>query len=373
MTPQLPSREEVADLLNWAPDHGVLSVCIHVEPGDRGQTWHAELRAALRELEGEAEGSRRAAIRSAAKRILARFPDGGHPPAERGQIGFIEAGEEGREAWYSSRLGPERTGVVHRPRAAIMPLLAAVDDGRARGVAIVSNERVRLARWEAGALEERTAFELETMQLDWRERKSNAPPNPAREQGVSSSGRDRFGDRLEHNRKRFLHEVGRLIADRANRLGVAEVLALGPRELTRELEHGMNGHAALHVDELDNHDLISAPLGRLEERITELVCERNARRQLELIQAARERAAADQRAALGPAPIADALVEGRVEHLLIDRDGRIEATARDGSGSVSAEWLVERALETSATITALDGEAGDAVRDVGGAAALLRY
>lgn len=372
MTPHLPSREEAADLLTWAPDHGVLSVCIRVEPGDRSQAWHAELRGELRDLEGEAKPPERNAIAAAAKRILARFPDGGHPPGERGQIGFVEAAEGGREAWYSSQLGPERTAVVHRPRPAIMPLLAAVDDGRARGVAIVSNERVRLARWEAGALEERTAFELETFQRDWRERKANAPPNPAREQGVSSSGRDRFDDRLEHNRKRFLHEVGKLIADRANRLGVAEVLALGPRDLTRELEHGMDGNATIHVDELDNHDFISAPIGRLEDRVTELVRGRNARRQLELVETARDRAAAGQRAELGPGPIAEALVEGRVEHLLIDRDGRIEAAERDGA-SVSAEWLVERALETSATITALDGDAADAIRSVGGAAALMRY
>ncbi|HEY8466526.1 MAG TPA: VLRF1 family aeRF1-type release factor [Solirubrobacterales bacterium] len=373
MTPHLPSREEVADLLAWAPEHGVLSVCVRVEPGDRSQGWRAELRGALREVEDAAERPARRALAAAAKHVLERFPEGGHPPGESGQIGFVEVGGEGRAAWYSSRLGPEKTTVVLRPRPAVMPLLAALDEGRPRGVAIVSGERVRLARWEAGALIERTSFELETLQLDWRERKAKAPANPAREQGVSSSGHDRFDDRLAHNRKRFLHEVGRLIAERANRLGVTEIFALGPRDLARELEHGMNGKATVHVEELDHHDLISVPLGDLEERVTELVCERNARRQRELMELALERGGGKRRAALGPAAVAEALAQGRVEHLLIDRYGRLEPTGENGRRDISAEWLVERALATSARVTALDGDADEAIRQVGGVAALLRY
>jgi len=98
MTPHLPSREEVADLLAWAPEHGVLSVCVRVEPGDRSQGWRAELRGALREVEDAAERPARRALAAAAKHVLERFPEGGHPPGESGQIGFVEVGGEGRAA-----------------------------------------------------------------------------------------------------------------------------------------------------------------------------------------------------------------------------------------------------------------------------------
>jgi hypothetical protein len=415
MAPHLPSRQDVARLLSWSPEHGVVTVWVRVEPGERGQPWRQELRGHLRELIAAAERPQRALLERTAKRILARFPEGGNPPGERGQIGFVEVGGE-REEWHSTRMPPPETGVALRPRPAIMPLLAALDEGRARAIAIVSGERVRLALWQAGALEEVEAFELETLAGDWRERKAMRPPDPAREQGVSSSGRDRYDQRLEHNRKLFLVEVGRLIGARARALGVREVLALGPRELTAELEHGLGSDGSLHAEELDHRDLISASLAELEGRVTELVRERSERRQLELIATAIDRAGADLRAALGPEPIAHALVEGRVEHLLIDRSGAMPAARGDGTlaaaagssagapagssperrpgadeasayleqrgpgaprGGVparpSAEWLIERALETSATITTLSGEAAERARAVGGVAALLRY
>jgi hypothetical protein len=353
-----------------------------VEPGERGQPWRQELRGHLRELVAGSERPLRALLERTAKRVLARFPEGGHPPGERGQIGFVEVGGE-REEWYWTRIPPPETGVALRPRPAIMPLLAALDEGRARAIAIVSGDRVRLALWEAGALEELDAFELATFARDWRERKAMRPPDPAREQGVSSSGRDRYDQRLEHNRRRFLAEVGRLIGARARALSVREVLALGPRELSAELEHGLGSDGSLHAEELDHHDLISAPLSELEERVTELVRERDARRQLELIATAIDRAGADLRAALGPEPIAHALAEGRVGHLLIDRsgamptgrgDGTLDGAAEAAAGAnPTSEWLIERALETSATITTLAGEAAERARAVGGVAALLRY
>ena len=100
------------------------------------------------------------------------------------------------------------------------PLLDLCGHGAGRAVALLSSERVRLLRCAEGALEELEDWELSITSLDWRERKSQSTNNPARAQGVSSSGHDQFGERLDHNRQRFLAECGGLVAQRLEEDGL---------------------------------------------------------------------------------------------------------------------------------------------------------
>jgi hypothetical protein len=68
------------------------------------------------------------------------------------------------------------------------------------------------------------------------------------------------------------------------------------------------------------------------------------------------------RGAAGKAETAEALAQGRVEHLLIH------------PALADAEGMIEMALETSARVTQVDGDgAADALAQSDGVAALLRY
>jgi hypothetical protein len=44
----LPSGLSVEELLDWRPDLGVVTVCVAIDPADRGEGWLTELRSKLR-------------------------------------------------------------------------------------------------------------------------------------------------------------------------------------------------------------------------------------------------------------------------------------------------------------------------------------
>ena len=43
----LPSGLTIEELLDWRPEFGVLTVCVGIDPADRGQGWLIELRNQL--------------------------------------------------------------------------------------------------------------------------------------------------------------------------------------------------------------------------------------------------------------------------------------------------------------------------------------
>jgi hypothetical protein len=381
----LPSRDELRRLLDWEPDLGVLSVCLHVDHADRGGGWRIALTDALREaLAGQEEWEHdlKVAARATADRLLARYGKDERPPDGCGQLGLIEIGREpGREHWWFSEARPrEEASVAVAPRPSLGPLVEMLDDHRRRGVVAVTGERARLLEWEEETLSEIADEEILTTG-DWRERKAWRPSDPARGQGISSSGRDQHEQRLDHARSRFVgavaDEVDRLADDR----GWTEILGFGDGKYLSELEQRLGAGRLVHSE---NKNLIPAAEADIAARVRELSKGLNRRRELELIERAEQRAMEGGRGALGLQETAQALAQGRVDHLLIDAarlagepdESLAGALAIEGSsatGSRTAEVLIQRALATGAGITPVEGEAADRLGAHEGAAALLRY
>ena len=107
------------------------------------------------------------------------------------------------------------------------PCSKLLDEGAAIGAIAISAERIHLYEWKLGALDLIHDWEAEMYSLDWRERKAGKPSDVARTEGATSSGRDQYDQRLEHNRARFLKETGRLTADEARGRGWRRVIASG--------------------------------------------------------------------------------------------------------------------------------------------------
>jgi hypothetical protein len=368
-----PTNESLRELLRWEPEHGVLSAYVVIDPADRSEGWRIELRNQLRALDRESLAhDARVALDATVERVLDRFPPDSPLPRGRIQAGFIEvAAKPGREEWFSLQLEGPSTEVTHGRRPSVGGLLTLVDEGEPRGVALVSGERVRLLHWELGWLSELENWEIEVFSLDWRERKSQRPGDPARVQGSTSSGRDQFGQRMDHNRERFLKEAGRLAVERLDP-GDAELLAFGDPEHVREFAAG-GGELVRACGALN---LISAPASELEAQIGEAVRELNRRRELDLAERIKAEAAGGSRGAVGAEETLQALAEGRVDHLLYDSEAALEAelpSAVKPDGLTPAERMVELALATSARITPAEGDAAEALAEVGGVAALLRY
>jgi hypothetical protein len=357
-----PTFDDARRLSDWEPNLGVVSVYLAFDPADRGGAWRTELRNGLDQLleaAKDAEHDRRLALRAVAKRITERFEDGDHRPPPRGAAGFIEVAERsGEEHWWGTGAAPQASACVELgERPALAPLVDLACRGEQRGIAIVSLERVRLLLYAEGQLSELADWELEILSLDWRERK-------ARTDGAghgASSGKDEYGDRLDHNRHKFLGEAGALVGRELEERGVGKALAFGPAVDLEAFEAGANA-PKVKLSRAGQEDLISTPLGRLQETVAAAVENADGERESRLVAEVLEEARGGSRGASGLQDVGEAVAEGRVERLVLD--------ARLGS---HAEALVRGALAVSAKITVVHGAAAEALAPAEGAAALLRY
>jgi hypothetical protein len=365
----LPSGLSVDVLLDWRPKFGVLTVSVGVDPADRSEGWLIALRNELKTAveAGDDGHDRGRALAATAQRVLDRFEDE-ELPSGRCQIAFCEATAErgARDIWTAAQLDGFHTSVsyAHRPR--LTPLLKLLEEGAAVGVIAISSERVHLYKWELGALDLVQDWEAEMFMLDWRERKSQRPADPARTQGAKASGRDQFDQRLEHNRARFLEEAGRLADEETRKRGWRRLIAFGDPELFHELSEGVEKGTELEL--ADEANVISEERGKLLERINAAVAKGNRRCELALIERAVEGARTPGgHGALGLIDVQRSLNEGRVENLIFDAD------TEDRELADAEDEVVERALRTSAKVSPVEGIAAERVREHGGVAAVLRY
>lgn len=361
-----PTLEDARALSGWRPPLGVLSVYLGFDPADRGGAWRTELRNgldAVLDAHREAEHELRVALRATAKRLAERFEDGDLRPPPRGEAGFVEVAEKaGTEHWFGTSVAPAASACVELAvEPVVAPLLDLCGHNAARAVALLSFERVRLLRRADGTLEELEDRELSITSLDWRERKAQSASNPARAQGVSSSGHDQFSERLDHNRQRFLVECGGLTARRLEEDGMGEVIVFGPARDIESFESGFGSpKATLTVGaELD---LISAPKDRVAEAVEEATGRLDAERDRAVVERALEEAKGGSRGAAGLRETKEALSEGRVDHLVFDA----------GIGE-EAEPLVRAALASSAKVTVVRDEQAAPLAEAEGVAAVLRY
>jgi hypothetical protein len=361
-----PTLEAARDLSEWRPPLGVLSVYLGFDPADRGGAWRTELRNgldAVLEAHKEDEHDRRVALRETAKRLTERFEDGDLRPPPRGEVGFVEVAEkEGTEHWFGTAVAPVADACVeYGPDPVVAPLLDLAARGAARGVALLSSERVRLLRCVEGSLEDLEDWELSITSGDWRERKSQSTNNPARAQGVSASGHDQYDERLDHNRHRFLKECGGLAARALEENGLEELVVFGP---VNDLEHFKNGfgptNGKLKVG--GDAELISSPKGRLNEAVAEVTERLDLESQRAVVERALAEAKGGSRGATGLRETKEALAEGRVDHLVFD-----------AAVGEEAESLIRAALASSAKVTVVRDGVASPLSEAEGVAAILRY
>jgi hypothetical protein len=357
-----PTFDDARRLGDWQPPLGVVSVYLAFDPADRGGAWRTELRNgldALLEAAKDADHERRVALRAVAKRITERFEDGDHRPPPRGAAGFVEVAEKGGdEHWWGTGAAPQASACVDLgERPALAPLVDLACRGEQRGIAIVSLERVRLLLFAEGELSEIADWELEVTSLDWRERKVRTDGGGH----AGPSGKDEYGDRLDHNRHKFLGEAGGLVGRTLEERGVGRALAFGPTNDLESFESGLNA-PKVKLATAGDADLISTPTGKLRETVAAAVENADAERESKLVTAILEEARGGSRGATGRQEIGEAVAEGRVERLVLD-----------AALGAEAEQLVRGALAASAKITVVHGAAAEALAPAEGVAAILRY
>lgn len=361
-----PTWDEAREISKWRPELGVLSIYLGFDPADRTGTWRTELRNgldAILEAHKEIDHEPRVALRATAKRVLERFEDGDLRPPPRGEIGFVAVSEkEGADHWWGTGAPPVADACVeYAPEPVVAPLIALCCHGAARGVALLSSERVRLLRCAEGTLDELEDWELSVFSLDWRERKSQSSSNPARGQGVSASGHDQYDERLEHNRQRFLTECGGLAAHTLEKNGLDQVIVFGPAKDVEGFNAGF-GSAKAKPALGGEQDLISVPKGKLSEVVADVIERLDGERDRAVVERALDEARGGSRGSAGIQETKEALLEGRVDHLVFD------AAIGD-----DAEGMIRAALAGGAQVTIVQDEIAGLLAEAEGVAAVLRY
>lgn len=383
-----PDPGAIAGLAGWAPEHGVVSVYLGIDPADRREGWRIELRDGLKRLVEQAheEGPRERwlALLATTERISQLFPAEGDHPEGRCQIAFAEVAErEGRLESYQTQMPPQQTMILHDAGPFLRPLVELLDDGAPRGIVALSAERVRLFEWKLGEIRELEDWDLSSVHGPPRDKKAPSR-DPSTGTGTSSSGRDQYDRAMDEHREKFVKEVGDQAVRQINRRGWPETLCFGDEGLMRAFSDGLGPKADVrHVDE---HNIVSEEVKQVGERVEALLDDLNRTREMALVERAKNAVFAEGgRGALGVQDTLDALVEGRVEHLLFDaeRDYRgawIDHQLRYGEVGDEgqdeprlAERMIEQALQTSASVTPLEGEAAAALSEHEGVAAILRY
>jgi len=373
-------RRRLEQIVAWRPKHGVISAYFDIDRGDRGDAWRVELKNGLGELSEPDDHEGKLAVRETVARVLERFDPDNEPPSGRAQVGFVEvAREQGTEDWSSLQISSRETVVKHGPRPLLHPLIDLINRGRAHPVLVVSAERVRGWLWDRGQLEPESAWDAELAIYPGRERKAPAMADPARGHATSSSGRDQFGQRLEDNRKRFLEDfAGALNEDR--RVRGSQLIAIGEAPYLDEFIDGLP--STVETRKLEGPDVINEPEAAIAELVGPEIERALGEREADLVGTIVDTAMSGGRGSAGVNETSEALVEGRVEHLVLAFDDEISLSdlspparesLEDGDQLGAAEVMIELALRTSADVTPVTGDAGEALREHGGAAALLRY
>jgi release factor family 10 len=374
-------RRRLDQLVAWRPPYGVISAFLDIDRADRSGAWRVELKDGLSALEEPVDHEGKLAVRETVQRLMERFDPEAEPPPGRVQIGFVEvARDEGTEDWTSLQIPSPETVIRHGPRPLLRPLLELINRGRPHPVLAVSAERVRGWIWNRGRLEAESQWDAELAIYPGRERKAPAIADPASGQATSSSGRDQFGQRLEENRKRFLEDFARLLND-DERVRGADLIAIGDAPYLEEFAAGLP--STIQARLLEGSDVINEPDDAIAKRVGPEIERALAEREAALVKSAIDATmATGGNGAAGVDDVSEALVEGRVEHLLLDTEQQFQLDdlsppALDGVESGErlggAELMIELALRTSADVTPVRGQAAEGLREHDGAAALLRY
>ena len=281
--------------------------------------------------------------------------------------------------------------VVLESSAYLRPLLAPLDAGRPVGIAVASAQSVRLIDWRFGQASEVLRRPIPDESVDWRRLQGPGPTNPAHV-AQSSAQRDLFDRRLAEHRRGFLAAFASEVARAAGERGWTRLALAGEPRMAHGLGEALAGGAL---------EIVSSPFVPPDSASATEVADavvpdlERARLHERAVRAAEVREAGltpGGAAALGLDETLAALDEGRVRELLIDPacertgrrspDGRLMPAGELLPGTSAdelcaephlVERMIERALDTGARVTALEGRAAEHLGPWGGIAARLRW
>ncbi|MDQ2628129.1 MAG: hypothetical protein M3Y90_14170 [Actinomycetota bacterium] len=368
---------------------GVLSVSLNADPsGDPNlQAANIDLKNRFRELQRRiaAETDDSGETGAALERIWPRVAELADPAAA-GRSRILFAGLEGDWVLQLQSALPIASRVVLDDRPFIHPLLEVIDEGRPAGVVLVSAEEARLLEWRVGSLQPLSRIEQPYIQAA-HERAGHLGGGPQGQ--FNTPMREQRQSREQDRAHRFLDQVTTVAAGLAAERRWERILVSGGDRWS-EPTVAKFPQALRDRIFVDSRVLGGLDDAALQAAVTDWAHEQHAERERQLLDSVGEGAGAGHAVALGLSEVAAALNAGRVAHLIYDPDVRYtgmvgangslyggEEVGPDGRPGEPeprlTERLVERALQTGARISPIEGAADGRLRDAAGIAALLRW
>jgi hypothetical protein len=383
-------EEGLLELAQRTDELGMLSVYVNAdrEQSPNLQGAAIDLKNRFGELQrrvGEGAGSGRTRDMSVAlERLWPQIQDLASPIAPgRGRIAFAALGSEWILRLESAM--PVANRVVLGDGPFIHPLLELLDEGRPAGVVLVSTDDARLLEWRLGSVHMLGRMEQEYVEAP-RERAGQIGGGPAG--SFQTPRREQRRARERDRTQRFLDQVTKAAADLAVDRRWERILVSGGARWTEPTAAGFPQALGDKVFR-DTRVLSGLDDAGLALAVTEWVHNQHQDRERQLLERVGEAGRAGT-AALGLSEVATALNAGRVAHVVYDPHVRYTGTvsadgalyggdevAPDGQPQTPeprlTERLVERALQTAARVSPIEGAAEGTLRDAAGIGALLRW
>lgn len=379
------------DLLAMEDEVGVITVSIGFAPSGYadGPTGREQVRAELRKL--GADHDERDAIQARIDDLSDRI-DALLDPRGEGRGRYLAATVTGGEV------------IEHRLQVALPPmvefddgptlrhLLEAFDEHEPAAALLLHANEAKLLQVGWNGQEELRDWEVRVGEIVLGdENRGPGPSSPTASTGGINPGgvthRDQQQDRVREHQDRFLRDLAGEVRDEVQKRDLGRLVLVGPaheRGVVRDAFGSGNGVRLLDVDRVESGDL----RGTLD-AVEEALSREHAAHEEELVITARDRARSEGRGALGAEDVAQALVEGRVAHLLLSPDLELQGHVAEDGGLVlddddpRAEGatpeprfvhrMIERTMATDGMITPVDGAAAELLDELGGVAALLRW
>lgn len=384
----------IRDLIDFTDEHGVLSIYAGHTPAqaaDPQPTAPIEIRNQIRSLrsgldarDGETATAVDARLDELGPEIDALLDPKRHG---RGRALFVGV-DSGRLERVSLQI-PFRERVIHHERAFVRPLVAAHDEGRAAGILVVSRAGARLLRWAVGEVTELETYTFEPSG-DLSRQKSGPTPAQPQHPGHGTAHKERFEERVDEQRHRFLRQVADEALQRIKEHGWDRLVLSAPPKMRDEMGDllAQDGFRLLVAEQAWEE----ASPSEMADQAWPLLRSVHLDRERELVTHAVERALGGNAGALGLRNVCTALNEGRVSRLLyredlevegvVSQEGtlhpRVEGPAAEADlefhrEPLFVERMVERAVATDADVTPVASEVAGDLEEHDGAAALLRW
>jgi hypothetical protein len=380
-------------LTDFDDEAGVLSFYVGVTPAqaaDPRPVAPLQVRAGLEELRAGLDGEHRAAVLRRLDELNGSLEALVDPKASgRGRALFVGV-SSGRTEQVHLQM-PFRTRVLHDERPYVRPLVAAYDEGRPAGIAVVHAKGARLLEWGFGEASELFTRDFELSDAQTADLKSGPSPNNPNLPGGGNVNKERYEDRIDENRHRFvkafLDELVATVDERGwDRLVVAGAPKLRDDVVaTLQRDHGRRALLAEHAWE-------TTPPHEVAAQVWDTLRSASADRAVELVERCIDRAKSGGAGALGDRDVCAAANEGRIAHLLFQTDlqldgfrsdaGTLHTTADGPMGDsdvamhpepLLVDRLVQQVIATGGKVTPVGETAGGMLGAEGAVGALLRW